>query len=123
MLAEGDIARIARKIADGYGPLLVGVFGSYAVGRAHEGSDLDLVIVKETGESPAARRRNIHRLLFGFLYPVDAPVYTPREFEDAAHQEMSFPWVIARQARIYHWTADAPRLVPSLAARMVPPGG
>src|SRR6202041_685440 len=94
MLTEGDIARVARRIADGYGPILVGVFGSYSIGRAHAGSDLDVLVIKRTGESPRARKQAITRLLVGFLHPLDAAVFTPSEFEDTAYEEMSFPWVI-----------------------------
>ena len=32
MLTENDIVRITRRIVDSYAPLVVGVFGSYAVG-------------------------------------------------------------------------------------------
>jgi hypothetical protein len=91
---------------------------SYSIGRAHAGSDLDILVIKETGEPAHMRKRSVERLLFGLLHPVDAPVFTPREFEDAVHEELSFPWVIARQVRIHHFTPAARHLVPSLAERM-----
>ena len=74
MLTEGDIARIAQRVVDGYGPLIVGTFGSYAVGTPKPRSDLDLFVIKDTPEAPPARRKAIGRLLFGVLHPIDAHV-------------------------------------------------
>jgi predicted nucleotidyltransferase len=117
MLTENDIARISRLIVKAYAPLAVGTFGSYAVGCARDRSDLDLFVIKETPESPAARVRAVKRLLFGVFHPLDVHVFTPDEFEDTVFEELSFTWVIARQARLYHWTEEARRLVPSLLPR------
>ena len=119
MLAEGDIRRIAARVAKGYGPLVVATFGSYAIGTARARSDLDLLVIKHTPEPAGARRRTVARLLFGVLHALDVHVFTPEEFEDGAYQVQSFIWVIAQQARIYHVAEHAARWVPSLAARMV----
>gem|GEM_PF-6090726 len=73
-----------------YAPLIVGTFGSYAVGTARDRSDLDLFVIKETPESPAARARAVQRLLFGILQPLDVHVFTPEEFEDTVYEELSF---------------------------------
>ena len=48
------------------------------------------------------------------LHPLDIHVFTPEEFEESAYEALSFAWVIARQARIYHWTEAAKQRVPSL---------
>jgi predicted nucleotidyltransferase len=117
MLTEDDIARISHRIIRAYAPLVVGTFGSYAIGSAHDHSDLDLFVIKQTPENPAARTRVVQRLLFGTFYPLDVHVFTPEEFEDTVYEELSFTWVIARQARLYHWTDEAKRLVPSLLQR------
>jgi hypothetical protein len=71
-------------------------------------------VIKETPETAAARARAVRRLLFGILHPLDVHVFTSGEFEDTVNEELSFTWVIARQARLYHWTEEARRLVPSL---------
>src|ERR1700694_3267665 len=75
MLTENDIARIARRIAEMCAPLVVGTFGSYATGNARDWSDLDLFVIKETSENPAARARGVQRSLFGVLHPFDRHVY------------------------------------------------
>jgi len=120
MLTENDILRLTERIVKGYAPLAVGTFGSYAVGLAREQSDLDLFVIKRTLHQPPARARAVQRLIFGTLHPVDVHVFTPDEFEDSVCRELSFTWVIARQARLYHWTVEAARLVPSLLPRWHP---
>lgn len=122
MLTENDIARIARRIVDAFRPMAVGIFGSYAIGSAHEKSDLDLLIIREAMETRASRARAVRRALFGAVHLLDVQVFTPIEFEDAVYEEQSFTWIIVRQVRIYHWTDEATRAVPSLLPRVSVPG-
>ncbi len=117
MLTDADIQRMTGRIVAGYGPLVVGTFGSYAVGLARPRSDLDLFVIKATAAPAAVRRRAVGRLLFGILHPLDIHVFTPAEFEETVHEELSFTWIIARQARLYHWAEGAERVVPSLLPR------
>jgi predicted nucleotidyltransferase len=123
MLTEADIGRIVDRIVKGYGPLVVGTFGSYAVGLARSRSDLDLFVIKSTLEPASTRRRAVQRLLFGVLHRLDIHVFTPTEFEETADEELSFTWVIVRQARVYYWSESADRLVPSLWPRVHSNGG
>jgi predicted nucleotidyltransferase len=117
MLTEADIRRITDRIVTGYGPIVVGTFGSYATGLARPKSDLDLFVIKSTVERSSARRRAVERLLFNVLHPLDVHVFTPEEFEETAKEELSFTWFIARQANVYYWKAGCEHLVPSLRAR------
>jgi predicted nucleotidyltransferase len=117
MLTEADIRRITDRIVTGYGPIVVGTFGSYATGLARPKSDLDLFVIKSTVERSSARRRAVQRLLFNVLHPLDVHVFTPEEFEETAKEELSFTWIIARQAHVYYWKAGCEHLVPSLCAR------
>ena len=114
MMSENDISRLTTRIVKGYGPMVVGTFGSYATGRARESSDLDLFVIKQTPESAQARRRAVRGLLHGLLNPIDIHVFRPEEFEESAHEELSFEWVIVRQARLYYWNDQAKRQIPSL---------
>src|SRR5947209_4330050 len=104
MLSENDIARLVERIRADCAPLVVGTFGSYAVGSADDSSDLDLFVVRDTPETRQARRVAVLQLLDDVLHPVDVHVFTPREFEDTVGEYLSFTWVIARQARLYHWS-------------------
>jgi predicted nucleotidyltransferase len=87
MLSDNDIARIVTRQA----PLMVGTFGSYAIGTARAGSDLDLFVINDSAERPVARRHAIGRLLFSVLHPLDIHVFTPEEFEETAYDAFSFP--------------------------------
>ncbi len=114
MLTQEDIARIAARIVQGYAPLVLGTFGSYAIGTARDASDLDIFVIKQTPEPHSTRKRAVRSLLFGVMYPLDIHVFTPQEFEETAHEEQSFTWIIARQARLHHWCEEARLRVPSL---------
>ncbi|MEO6973163.1 MAG: nucleotidyltransferase domain-containing protein [Rhodoferax sp.] len=114
MLSDNDIQRIVSRIVAGIDPVAVGIFGSYAVGRAHEGSDLDLFVIQHTVLPGSARRRNVTRHLYGVLHPLDVHVFTPDEFEAGMLEELSFAWVIVRQARLYYQSSDMLAKVPSL---------
>jgi|HubBroStandDraft_2_1064218.scaffolds.fasta_scaffold244194_2 predicted nucleotidyltransferase len=115
MLTEGDIRRIAARVAAAYQPLAIGIFGSYAIGTATDRSDLDLFVIRKPGAAVAVNPRAVRRLLFDVLHSVDVQVFDPARFEESARDYQSFTWVIARQARLYHWAPDADRLVPSLS--------
>ena len=117
MLTENDIGGIVRRIVHGCAPLAVGIFGSYAVGAAHDRSDLDIFVISQRAGNLAARVLFVKRLLFGVLHPVDVFVFTPQEFEETACSEESFAWVIVQQTRLLHWTSEATQIVPSLAAK------
>jgi predicted nucleotidyltransferase len=114
MLSDRDIQRIVSRIVTGCRPIAAGTFGSYAVGLARESSDLDLFVIQRTTLPNSARRRALNRHLFGVMHPLDIHVFTPEEFEADAQEELSFAWVIARQARLYYWTAEAAMQVPAL---------
>lgn len=117
MLSERDIRRITRRIADAHRPLAVGTFGSYAIGKPTGQSDLDLFIISRTSGTPPVNPQAVRRLLFDVLYPLDVHVFTPAKFEDSVYEYQSFTWVIARQARLYHWEPEAGQAVPSLRSR------
>ena len=117
MLSERDIERITSRIAREYAPLVVGLFGSYAIGTPREDSDLDIFVIMQSAHPPPGGARAVRRMLFGVLHPLDIHVFTPEEFEEEAYETLSFAWVIARQARVYHAAEEAKRLVPSLFER------
>lgn len=117
MLIEADIRRIALRVAVAYRPLAVGTFGSYAIGSPTDRSDLDLFVIRKRDGAPVADAQAVRRLLFDVLHPLDVLVFTAAEFEDSVYEYQSFTWVIARQARLYHWDPEAEYVLPSLVPR------
>ena len=75
------ITAVAKKIEMQYRPQKIILFGSYAWGDPTEGSDLDLLVVKETNEKPRKRSLNVRKILNeeNGLIGMDILVYTPEE--------------------------------------------
>lgn len=76
------LQRFRRKVAPRYKLERMILFGSYARGKTHRFSDVDLIVV-----SPRFRRKNIAErasplyLEWDLDLPVDFLCYTPEEFE------------------------------------------
>jgi predicted nucleotidyltransferase len=119
MLTDRDMTKMAQAIAERLAPMVVGIFGSYAVGTAGAGSDLDLFVIRDCTESFAMRRHLVRRALYHVMHRLDIHVFTPAEFEETARRRMSFAWLIARQARILHQSPHAAERLPSLAAKLI----
>ena len=77
------VRTVVRQIVQGYAPQTVILFGSYARGEAREGSDIDLLIIKDTDKPPMARWMEVKRLVRDRRRGVSVSplVYTPRELE------------------------------------------
>jgi predicted nucleotidyltransferase len=65
------IAYIVEKIVGAISPRKVFLFGSYSRGQQTESSDLDLLVVQDSGRSCRQVRREIELLLWGRRFPVD----------------------------------------------------
>jgi predicted nucleotidyltransferase len=72
-----------QKIVDELNPEKIILFGSYAYGKPTPHSDVDLLVVLKTTESPKERSWRVSRLLLPRPFPVDILVKTPREIEKA----------------------------------------
>lgn len=78
-LSEADLNAMRRRLV-AWGAEKVVLFGSQARGDIHEGSDIDLLIVRETDARFVDRIEEVMLLLID--YPAVEPlVYTPAEFE------------------------------------------
>ncbi|MBI4288721.1 MAG: nucleotidyltransferase domain-containing protein [Chloroflexi bacterium] len=75
------ILEIADQIREKYGPEKIILFGSYAYGKPTEDSDIDLLIVKDTGKKWVDRFVEVKTLIFDpdRRISVSPVVYTPRE--------------------------------------------
>lgn len=90
MISPEKIGAIVNKIVTDYQPDKIMLFGSYALGHATEDSDLDLLIVKDTGLPRHQRGREVRRFLYGLKIPMDIVVATPQEIEQSRFQPYSF---------------------------------
>lgn len=77
-----SLEQVVGRLIDGYAPERIILFGSAATLGVREGSDIDLLIVKDTAARPIDRRMEVERLLADRRVPLDLLVYTPRELWD-----------------------------------------
>lgn len=75
------IQSILKKLIAGYAPQKVILFGSYAHGKPRPGSDIDLLIIKDTSDRLIDRWVEVRRVLSdpGRKLPLETLVLTPQE--------------------------------------------
>jgi predicted nucleotidyltransferase len=101
---QQTIDLIVQCIVEQYRPEKIILFGSYAYGTPDAGSDVDMLIVKETDERPIDRRVNVRRITYTPRrgLPFSPLVITPQEL--ARRLEMGDPFyheIIARGEVLY----------------------
>ena len=75
------VAYIVEKIVRGIAPRQIILFGSRSRGQETESSDLDLLVVQDSGRPNREVRRQIEYLLCGRRFAVDLIVVTPEQVE------------------------------------------
>jgi uncharacterized protein len=111
VLTREEIEALVAQIVARIRPEQVILFGSYAKGKAHPGSDLDLLVIADTHVPRARRAANLGPLLATCLVPIDVHVYTPEEVRVYGAEEYSFLWNALRVGRVVYPAGGAPRLV------------
>ena len=83
-IVRNKIDEIARLLYEKYNANKVILFGSYAYGKPHEYSDIDLLIIKETKERPIDRIVYVKRLVRNLRegIPFSPIVMTPTELDN-----------------------------------------
>jgi len=92
---ELELQKLLRCL-EPYAPQKVILFGSYARGDYHAGSDVDLLIIKDTDRPFLERSAEIWQCYSGALL-IEPLVYTPREFETMVAHENPFIMQILRE--------------------------
>ncbi len=73
-----DVLSLSRRIAEEFHPRQIILFGSYAYGHPHRGSDVDLMVVMPfRGRSVAMSRKILERVVPKM--PIDLLVRTPEQ--------------------------------------------
>ena len=76
MATREQIQAVADKIAKEFNPEKIILFGSYAWGKPHQDSDIDLLIIKDV-ENTRDFARKIDDAIDPRSFPLDILVYTP----------------------------------------------
>ena len=78
--AMATIETTVQRIADGFDPEKIIIFGSYARGEIDRDSDLDLLIVMHVEGSLRQKANEIDLMLADRTLPLDLIVVTPEQF-------------------------------------------
>ncbi len=92
---------ILRRIVEGYQPQKIVLYGSLAWGNPDKDSDIDLLIVKESNETPLQRRVQVRRVAAeaGRRIPFSPLVLTPNELQHRLAMNDSFYHQIVKQGQ------------------------
>lgn len=102
MITSEQITQVVEKIVKNVQPVKVILFGSYASGLANENSDLDLLIVKNTGAPANKRALEIRRHLRGMKIPMDIIVYTEEEIKEWKDIRGSLVYEVMEKGKVLH---------------------
>lgn len=80
---------IIQSIIRNYAPQRIVLFGSYARGEAHEGSDIDIMLIKETSKRFIDRIADVIKMN-NTLLPLEPLVYSPLELETMKKEKRDF---------------------------------
>lgn len=89
---EKEIAGIRDQIIQLFHPIQIYLFGSWAKGRAHKNSDIDMCIIAETND----KRELARQILLEVEYERDLEVviYTPEEWGKYYQDSTTFAYTI-----------------------------
>jgi predicted nucleotidyltransferase len=88
-LLQEELDRVLKIIKEDYDPEKIILFGSLVTKEVHEGSDIDLLIVKKTPKRSIERTLELGRLIRPRV-GIDMFIYTPEEFEILQREKFSF---------------------------------
>lgn len=99
LVTRRQIREVVDHIVEAAHPDKVILFGSYAYGKPTVDSDVDFLVVMESGERPAKRAIRIARHLLDVPFPMDILVRTPAEIAERLRIEDYFMREVIRQGK------------------------
>ncbi len=101
MVTKEQIQEVADKIAKEFQPEKIILFGSYAWGKPHEDSDVDLCIIKNV-ENTRELAREIDGSISPRLFPMDIVVFRPKkEFQRLSMSDTFYRQILTQGAVLY----------------------
>jgi predicted nucleotidyltransferase len=89
MVEREQIRSYCEQIAREFKPEKIILFGSYAYGQPHEGSDVDLLVIMPTEDHPARKAAEIAVSAPRHL-PIEIIVRSPERIRDCLEERESF---------------------------------
>lgn len=102
MDTKREIKKITNQIIKKYKPEKIILYGSFAHGKPHKDSDVDLLIIKKTKKQRTKRHLEIDRMLLDRRVPLDILVYTPAEIKKRLVLGDFFVKNIIQQGRVLY---------------------
>ncbi|HEX7344831.1 MAG TPA: nucleotidyltransferase domain-containing protein [bacterium] len=99
---EAEIKRISEQLIRLYKPEKIILFGSLAAGEIHEGSDIDLFIIKQDVPDLGVNRIRQLDSLIKYKLATDFLVYRPDEVESSLKMGDPFVEYVLQQGRILY---------------------
>jgi predicted nucleotidyltransferase len=97
------INEIVKRIVKALTPLKIILFGSWAYGKPHKDSDLDILVVVKKSELPRYKRAvQVYKALTGILISKDIIVYTPQEIKEWNAVPQAFITTIIRKGKVIY---------------------
>jgi uncharacterized protein len=84
------VQRTVERLIRAFAPERIVLFGSYAKGTVHDGSDVDLLIIANLEGSPEFHQRRARQLAVDCFPPVDIVLATPTDVAGAASARSPF---------------------------------
>lgn len=84
------IQRTIQRLIRAFSPERIVLFGSYAKGTVHSGSDVDLLVIANLEGNPALHQRRARQLAADCFPPVDVVLATPTDVAGAATAKSPF---------------------------------
>ncbi len=101
-VTEEILTEITRRIVTELNPEKVILFGSYAYGTPHVDSDVDLLVIADSGMDDTQAAVAVSRLILPRPFPVDILVKTPAEVEAALQHHDLFMLKVVEQGRVLY---------------------
>jgi predicted nucleotidyltransferase len=112
-VTDALIADITKRIVDACDPEKVILFGSYAYGTPHDGSDVDLFVVmkpKDEDETNHRRAMHVREAANVPLLSIDVIVRTPQEVETRLKMGDFFIQEIVDRGKVLYWRDPVRRM-------------
>ncbi|MCL5743939.1 MAG: nucleotidyltransferase domain-containing protein [Acidobacteria bacterium] len=84
------LGRVVQRYIRAFAPERIVLFGSYAKGTCHPGSDVDLLVVADLDGNGAFHLRRARQLAADCFPPVDVVLATPEDVATAATAKSPF---------------------------------
>jgi uncharacterized protein len=85
-----SLRRVVDRYVRAFAPERIVLFGSYAKGTSHAGSDVDLLVVADVGDDRRGPRLRARHLAADCFPPVDVVFAAPEEVSAAAAAQNPF---------------------------------